>query len=217
MKIKDLQSSPHNPRKITDEKLRMLGKAMKEFGDLSGIVYNVRTRRIIGGHQRIKHLDPAWSITKREHQDKVGTVALGEIKTPFGLWQYREVDWPEKKEVAANIAANQHGGDFDYPKLKDLIIEIDDGETDMELVGFDVSNLEELFAFDKIRFEPVINPSISSHVVNDEEINKARSKIDAKFNVIGNYIEVMCPKCGAEFSLRKEDIDDRRIDKRECE
>ena len=87
MKIKDLQSSPHNPRKITDEKLRMLGKAMKEFGDLSGIVYNVRTRRIIGGHQRIKHLDPAWSITKREHQDKVGTVALGEIETPFGLWQ----------------------------------------------------------------------------------------------------------------------------------
>ena len=145
MKIKDLQSSPFNPRKITDEKLRMLGKSMKKFGDLSGIVYNIRTKRIIGGHQRIKHLDPAWSITKREHQDKVGTVALGEIETPFGLWQYREVDWPEKKEIAANIAANQHGGDFDYPKLKDLIVEIDDGEFDLDLIGFGKDELSEMF------------------------------------------------------------------------
>ena len=148
MKIKDLYPSPFNPRKITDEKLRMLGKSMKEFGDLSGIVFNVHTRRLIGGHQRIKHLDPAWSITKREHRDKVGTVALGEIKTPFGLWQYREVDWPEKKEAAANIAANQHGGDFDYPKLKDLIIEIDDGEVDMDNIGFSQKELAGIFSFE---------------------------------------------------------------------
>jgi hypothetical protein len=142
--VRDLSPSPYNPRKITSEKLRMLGKSMKEFGDLSGIVFNIRTGRLIGGHQRIKHLDPSWQITKREHMDKTGTIALGEIETPFGVWQYREVDWLEKKEIAANIAANHQGGYDDLPKLKSLLIEIDDGETDMELAGFNESELERL-------------------------------------------------------------------------
>ncbi len=133
MKVKDLSPAPYNPRKITDEKLKMLGKSMKEFGDLSGIVFNRQTGHIIGGHQRLKHLDPEWEIKD------------GFIKTPFGDFVYREVDWPEKKEKAANIAANKHSGEWDYPALKDLIIDIDDGTQDLELVGFDADELNNLF------------------------------------------------------------------------
>lgn len=40
---------PHNPRQISDEALAMLRKAMAEFGDLSGIVYNQRTKDEIRG------------------------------------------------------------------------------------------------------------------------------------------------------------------------
>lgn len=144
MKIKDLNPAPYNPRTITDEKLAMLGKAMQEFGDLSGIVMNIRTGNLIGGHQRLKHFDPSWPIKKRKCTDSTGTVSLGEIETPFGVWQYREVDWPEKKELAANIAANKHGGEFDEPKLKDMLIEIDDGSIDMMLTGFDTDEISDL-------------------------------------------------------------------------
>ena len=136
------------------------------------------TKRIIGGHQRIKHLDPAWSITKREHQDKVGTVALGEIETPFGLWQYREVDWPEKKEIAANIAANQHGGEFDYPKFKDLIVEIDDSEFDLDLIGFDKNELSKIFEI--VEDEPVV-------IIEDTSIPKSSLNKNE------------CPKCGYKW------------------
>jgi DNA modification methylase len=151
MKVSDLTPASYNPRTITDEKLMMLGKAMQEFGDLSGIIFNIRTGRLIGGHQRIKHLDPDWKITKQEHQDNVGTVAVGEIETPFGIWTYREVDWPENKEKAANIAANQHSGEFDLNKLKELIVEIDDETFDVDLLGFNEAELEDIIGEKKKR------------------------------------------------------------------
>lgn len=140
--VSNLNPAPYNPLKITDKQLAMLKKSMTEFGDLSGIVVNVRTGNLVGGHQRIKNLDPSWPIVKQHQTDKTGTVALGYIETPSGRWQYREVDWPEKKEAAANIAANQHGGEFDMPALKEIILTLDDGSMDMELIGFNSHELE---------------------------------------------------------------------------
>ena len=147
MQIKDLKPAGYNPRKITEEKLQMLAKAMREFGDLSGIVFNCRTGNLIGGHQRVKNFDPAWEVVKEPYQDGVGTTAEGHIETPFGKWKYREVDWPKKKEAAANIAANKHGAMWDFPKLADILIELDTGAFDMELTGFSDRGLEKLMTY----------------------------------------------------------------------
>jgi hypothetical protein len=140
--VKDLKPAAYNPRKITDHRLEMLRKSMQEFGDLSGIVVNVKTGNLVSGHQRIKHLDPSWEIIKQPAKDKTGTVALGSIKTPFGLWSYREVSWDLKREAAANVAANQHGGEFDEIKLKEILLEVDDGSIDIELTGFNRHEIE---------------------------------------------------------------------------
>ena len=91
MKVKDLRPSKHNPRKISEKRLSMLGRSMKEFGDLSGIVFNRRTGNLVGGHQRLKHLRPEWEILKEDFTDDLGTVAQGFVKTFFGDWLYREV------------------------------------------------------------------------------------------------------------------------------
>ena len=120
--VSSLTPASYNPRKITEKQLTSLGKSMQQFGDLSGIISNIRTKILVGGHQRLKHFDPEWPITKRDHKDGTGTVAVGEIETPFGIWAYREVDWPEKKEKAANVAANKHGGYFDMASLKDTTL-----------------------------------------------------------------------------------------------
>lgn len=148
MKVKDLKPAGYNPRIMTDDQHAMLKKSMKEYGDLSGIVFNRQTGNTVGGHQRVKHLDPEWKITKESVEDKTGTVALGHIETPQGRWAYREVDWPEKKEMQANIAANKHGGVFDIPKLKDMIVEIDDGSFDIELTGFKKDELDDIFGYE---------------------------------------------------------------------
>ncbi|MCK9432123.1 MAG: hypothetical protein M0R00_04120 [Candidatus Omnitrophica bacterium] len=139
MKVKDLKPAGYNPRKISPEKLAALKKSLEEFGDLSGIVFNVRTQTVIGGHQRIKNMDPTWKIIKKPQTDKTGTTAAGYIETPHGRLTYREVDWPVIKEKQANIAANQHGGEFDDDLLKELLdnMKLADPELDIELIGFD--------------------------------------------------------------------------------
>jgi hypothetical protein len=136
MKVKDLKPSTYNPRKISPKKLSALGKSMKEFGDLSGIIFNRQTGNLIGGHQRIKHLRPEWEIQKREFQDELGTVARGFVKTPLGDWVYREVDWPQQREKAANLAANRHGGEFDLPQVEEVFSDLKELGADLELTGF---------------------------------------------------------------------------------
>jgi hypothetical protein len=144
MKVSELMPSPYNPRKITAEQSRILKKALDRFGDLSGIVFNVRTQRLVSGHQRRKHLDPGWEIMKSEMRDSRGTVAVGHIVTPWGALSYREVDWDEATEKAANIVANKAGGEFDLMPLKYVLAELNDGALDMELTGFDADELKAL-------------------------------------------------------------------------
>jgi hypothetical protein len=160
MKVKDLKTSKFNPRKISEKKLDMLGKSMETFGDLSGIVFNRRTGHLIGGHQRIKHLRPEWEIEKRNFEDDLGTVAQGFIKTPLGDWVYREVDWDLKKEKAAMIAANKHGGEFDIPALDEILSDLDG--IDSELLGF---SEEELFREDLEHEEVELRPYRMTHVL----------------------------------------------------
>jgi hypothetical protein len=160
MKVKDLKTSKFNPRKISEKKLDMLGKSMETFGDLSGIVFNRRTGHLIGGHQRIKHLRPEWEIEKRNFEDDLGTVAQGFIKTPLGDWVYREVDWDLKKEKAAMIAANKHGGEFDIPALDEILSDLDG--IDSELLIF---SEEELFREDLEHEEVELRPYRMTHVL----------------------------------------------------
>jgi hypothetical protein len=181
-KIGDLRPAPYNPRIITDKESKMLAKSMRRFGDLSGIVKNIRTNHLVGGHQRVRQLDPSWKIEKLKHSDSVGTVALGYIDTPYGRWQYREVDWDEKVEAAANISANQQGGDFDMPKLKEIIISLDDGSVDMELLGFNSHELELMMT--------AVKPDGDSTDVD----RSSAEKPDV----------IICPKCLHEFSVLKE-------------
>ena len=142
MNVEKLKPAAYNPRKISAEQLTALTKSLKEFGDLSGIVFNRKTGNLVGGHQRTKTFDPTWEIIGASKEGltdadrSMGTVAMGFIITPFGRLHYREVDWDTRKEAAANVAANKHGGDWDLPKLKDLLTELDDGAFDMELTGF---------------------------------------------------------------------------------
>jgi len=143
--VAGLKPSPKNPRKISDEELQLLGETMREFGDLSGIVVNLRSGRLVGGHQRVKNLDPAWKIEKHHASDKTGTVALGHIITPFGRWNYREVEWPRSREYAANLAANKISGDWDEDKLAEILKGLD-GTALSELTGFDQEEIDKIIS-----------------------------------------------------------------------
>ncbi len=153
-RVGDLQGAEYNPRAITDVELATLGAAMREYGDLSGIVVNKKTGRLVAGHQRVKKLDPAWKIDKHPQKDDTGTVALGYIETPFGRWQYREVYWDETREKAANLAANKHGGHRDFLKLKPVLIDLQAAGIDMTLTGFNSKEIASIIKAKKIEERP---------------------------------------------------------------
>jgi ParB-like chromosome segregation protein Spo0J len=169
---------PSNPRMISNEQLRMLADSMKEFGDLSGLVFNRRTGNLVGGHQRIQLLDKApITITRRYPKPtNKGTTAEGFVVHQGERFTYRVVDWDANKEMAAMIAANKHGGDWDELKLKEVLSSLKASDFEnIELTGFDLHELERVLAEAK---PPDDFPSLGEDLA----------------------VEHKCPKCGYVWS-----------------
>lgn len=110
--IDDLTADPSNPRKITRKAARALGKSIGVFGDISGIVFNVRTGQLVAGHQRVAELKARGGTLSvigptidpggldRSHAEAA-------IVTPDGgTFPVRLVEWDEAKQAAANLSAN---------------------------------------------------------------------------------------------------------------
>lgn len=124
-RLDDLVPADYNPRKDLkpgDKEYEKLKKSIKEFGYVDPVIFNERTGRIVGGHQRLKVL---------------GDLGYETIHTVM-------IDIDEKREKALNIALNKISGKWDEGRLKDLLIEIDTGDFDIELTGFDDKEVEKL-------------------------------------------------------------------------
>jgi hypothetical protein len=152
-----LEAHELNPRKITSEQLSRLQKSMERFGDLSGVIRNRTTRRLIGGHQRTKVFGADARIELKATFDKpdaTGTIALGYIYDKDGNpHAFREVKWPAHIEYAAMIAANAHGGEWEETKLKEVLVLISESEdaVDSDLLGLEQEEMESLFKGEELK------------------------------------------------------------------
>ena len=156
LEIDSINPAVYNPRKDLqpgDPEYDKLKKSILEFDMVEPLVWNKRTGNLVGGHQRLK-------ILKELGIDKV---------------EVSVVDLSQVKEKALNIALNKIQGEWDIPMLKDLLQELDTGELDMEITGFDLKEIEDLMT----QFNPV-----------DEE---TQPRLDEK-------AKVTCPECGHEFT-----------------
>jgi len=84
VKLADVEPMPENPRTISDRALAGLEASLERFGYVEPIVWNERTRHIVGGHQR-------FSILKGKGVDEVTMVV---------------VNFDTDEEVAANLTLN---------------------------------------------------------------------------------------------------------------
>lgn len=150
MKFSEFKPNEKNPRRIKDKKLEMLKKSLEKFGSLDGVVYNRRLDRIVGGHQRQK-IDPDAVVkitTQFEQPDGQGTMAIGFVQIGSSQVPYREVDWDEPTDNAANIAANKGAGEWDYTNLKEMMHNLDALNFDLDLTMFDEEDRELLMTHD---------------------------------------------------------------------
>lgn len=128
--ISGINPAPYNPRKDLkkgDREYQKLKKSIEEFDLVEPLVWNKRTGNLVGGHQRFKII-----------RDELGHETV----------QVAVVDFDEKKEKALNVALNKISGDWDLPKLKDLLVELDDGSFDISLTGFDELELKDLIDYE---------------------------------------------------------------------
>lgn len=123
--IDDLIPADYNPRKITKHALEGLQNSLAVFGEMQPIVWNIRTGRVVGGHQRLEALK-----------------ALGEKEV-----EVKVVDFDEEQERAANLTLNNPAiqGTWDDSKLEELLGELQGSSTFDTDVLIDV-RLDELIA-----------------------------------------------------------------------
>lgn len=194
MKISELAPNPKNPRTITDDKLTQLKKALLEFGDLSGVVYNRKTKQLVGGHQRTKLFDKETRVVityQHLKPTKTGTLAEGYILLKGERFSYREVSWPKHREMAANLAANKGAGTWDLPQLGEWLKELSDFDVgiDLDLTMFDEDELKE---FDGITVKGHTR-ALGKEVHDDAEINPPLCKAGQRYDLGGTKLE-----CGVE-------------------
>jgi len=145
--IEQLKPWTRNPRSITKDAIEGLKTSLDAFGDLGGIVFNVRLHALVGGHQRMSVLpaDAVIEIDRRyDEPTRTGTVTEGSIVIDGERFKYREVNWEETKHAAGNIAANNPkiAGEF----TADLGVLLDELNMSMPALAKDLQ-------FDELRSE----------------------------------------------------------------
>lgn len=174
MKLSDIKPALYNPRKDLkpgDPEYDKMKRSINEFDCVEPLVWNKRTKRLVGGHQRLKIL--------KEKGVKEFEVSV--------------VDLDGKREKALNVALNKIQGDWDFTKLADLMTKLDDGEFDLELTGFDMSEIEELMNWTPKEEEPF------DAAAEADKIKKPKSKRGEIYR-LGRH------KFGCLDASKKEDI-----------
>jgi hypothetical protein len=216
--LADLKPNPQNPRKITTEKAQALVKALRKFGDLSGIVLNTRTGLLVTGHQRSAalkdRLNACLVVTSRHAKPtKTGTVAEGYVENDGEKFSYREVVWDDRTAKAAALAANQNAGTWDLPQVALWMQDLQTAAFDLDVTMFGPGEIEML------RYElpqQTVGPTLSdrplsqesSHAEGEERLPGASmSPADSGSGSAVEFgaddfadLKHTCPRCGFGFT-----------------
>jgi len=123
--VERLRPAPYNPRIMSREEMSNLQRSISRWGIVEPIVVRRKDRTVIGGHQRLE-----------------AAKALGMTKVPVVY-----VDISEQEAKALNVALNKIQGEWDLPKLGELLDELRDlPNLDQTLTGFDGNELDQLLA-----------------------------------------------------------------------
>ena len=122
-KIKAAKYNPRRDLKPGNAEYEKLRRSIEEFGYVEPLVWNKRTGDIVGGHQRFKILQ---------------AMGCREIDCVV-------VDLDPQREKALNVALNKVNGDWDKEKLALLIADLQTGDFDVSLTGFDSVEIDALF------------------------------------------------------------------------
>jgi len=120
--IDDLHPDPANPRRISDAELEALTRSIREFGFVDPVLARKEDKAVVGGHMRL-----------------LAARRLG-LKTVPVIF----VDLSVEQARLLNLSLNRISGDWDQELLARLVGELDAGDVDLSLSGFDEGELSKL-------------------------------------------------------------------------
>lgn len=123
MNLKDIEPAEYNPRvelNENDDEYQKIKNSIEQFGYVDPIIWNKRTNKIVGGHQRYTVL--------RDLGYETADVSV--------------VDVDEQNEMALNIALNKVEGEWDRNKLKEVLEELE--EDKLSFTGFDEDEIDSI-------------------------------------------------------------------------
>lgn len=186
-KIEDLKPADYNPRTISASQKKALHRSYLRYGDLSGVVLNKTTGRLVGGTQRVDLYRNAKGakVFVQPYRDATGTVAMGYVTLPSkrGIIRmpYREVRWDADTESAARIAANASGGKFDQHKLGKVLKRLE----------------RRKYPVEDTLLEPI---EIQKAVFKFENANQGAGAFDVDIDENKSGSRRKCPRCGFKFN-----------------
>lgn len=124
--VSELLPAEYNPRKALkpgDPEYEKLKRSIQQFGYVEPVIWNKRTGKVVGGHQRLTVLKD---------------LGYTEIECVI-------VDMEPTQEKALNVALNKISGAWDMPKLQDLFKDLQGSNFDVTLTGFDAVEIDNLF------------------------------------------------------------------------
>jgi len=123
--VERLRPAAYNPRLMPGDEMAKLRRSLEQWGFVEPIVVRRADMTVIGGHQRLE-----------------AAKSLGMTRVPVVF-----VDVNENQAKALNIALNQIHGDWDLPRLGELLEELKDlPDLDETLTGFDPKEMDQLLA-----------------------------------------------------------------------
>src|SRR3990167_10965528 len=121
VKISKLIPWAGNPRKHGED-INLIVSSLEKFGFTNPILVQKNTMRVIAGHGRLMAAQKA---------------GLNDVPVI-------ELDLNDKDADAYTITDNKtaENSEWDFVKLKDILVDLNDGEFDLQLTGFDENELK---------------------------------------------------------------------------
>ena len=189
----EINLNPYNPKRHTDEQVKLQKKNLKKVGFLGGVVFNETTGNLLDGHRRIKALD---QINKYD----------GTPETDYDIkveaTQLSEKD--EKNQLVYMAIGNTKA---DYNLIAPYANDIDYGE-----VGLTSEQYDEILALRQSDTLEAIPTWDEDFIVTELEVKEptneeVQQEIEAKPKMSKEHVKAEKQKCNDIASNRHEEVD----------
>lgn len=172
IKITDIIPSDYNPRIMPENESTKLKNSLETFGLVDPIVINLKNNHIIGGHQRFDVLIDQH-LEDNKIFEELNLIKLGDIG-----WVFTDTDLKiesEDYEKALNLALNKISGEWDSEKLSVVLNDLELGDFNLDLTGFNGFDEELEFKniLDKVEYDDTPRSETTQNADENQTIEDA--------------------------------------------